>query len=155
MRGFFFEVANRFFATRTSVLYAGLFFWGCKQRFFCFQFSFCPVKQGNRAGSSRNEFYYSRRGAQTSFLLLDCRSCENFGLVHVSIFLLGIKSWSNRTSFLINCQFLTTQLKNELVRNSRNCDSREAENWSGYLSESSQTHSEQSRLAFLALRGKN
>ena len=51
--------------------------------------------------------------------------------------------------------FLTTQLKNELIRNSRECDSRKAETWSGYLSECSQTHSEKSRLDFLALRGKN
>ena len=57
--------------------------------------------------------------------------------------------------FWSTVSFLTTQLKNELVRNYRNCDSREAENWSGYLSKSSQTHSEQSRLDLLALRGKN
>ena len=38
--------------------------------------------------------------------------------------------------------------------NSRNCDNREAGNWSGYLSESSQTHSEKSRLDFLSLPGK-
>ena len=29
-------------------------FRGCKQSF-CFQDSFCPVKRGNRAGSTRNE----------------------------------------------------------------------------------------------------
>ena len=51
--------------------------------------------------------------------------------------------------------FLTTQLKNELVRNSCNFYPREAGNWSGYLSESSQAHSEKSRLDFLASRGKN
>ena len=47
------------------------------------------------------------------------------------------------------------ELKNELVRDSLDCDCREAENWSGYLSESSQSHSEKSRLDFLSLRGKN
>ena len=51
--------------------------------------------------------------------------------------------------------FLTTQVKNKLVRNRRNCDSRETENQSGHLSESSQTHSEKTRLDFFALRGKN
>lgn len=44
-----------------------------------------------------------------------------------------------------------------LVRNSRNCDSREAGNWAMgiYVSESSQTHSEKSRVDFLASRSKN
>ena len=49
--------------------------------FFCFQVSYCPVKRGNRAGSSRNESDYSRRGTQISFPLLESRSCENFGLL--------------------------------------------------------------------------
>ena len=56
--------------------------------------------------------------------------------------------------FWSSVSFMTAQLRNELVRNSRNCDSRETENWSGYLSESRQTHSEKSRLDFLTLRGK-
>ena len=30
------------------------------QSFFCFQVSYCPVKRGNRAGSSRNEFLTTR-----------------------------------------------------------------------------------------------
>ena len=34
-------------------------------------------------------------------------------------------------------------------------DNPEARNWSGYLSESSQTHSDKSRLDFLSLQGKN
>ena len=46
-------------------------------------------------------------------------------------------------------------MKNELARNCRNCYNREAGNWYGYLSVSSQTHSEKSRLDFLSLRGKN
>ena len=33
----------------------------------CFQVSYCPVKRGNRAGSSRNESDYSRRGTRISF----------------------------------------------------------------------------------------
>ena len=50
--------------------------------------------------------------------------------------------------------FLARNLKNELVRNYRNCDNREAGNWSGYLSESGQTHSDKSWLDFPSLRGK-
>ena len=67
------------------------------------------------------------------------------------------KNWQlkKRGLCLINFFFLARKLKNELVRNYRNCDSREAGNWSGYLFESSQTHSEKSRLDFLTLRGKN
>ena len=64
MRDFFFEVANRLF---------------------CCQVSFCPVKRGNQAGFSRNESDYSRRGTQTSFPLLESRSCEKFGVAHFSI----------------------------------------------------------------------
>ena len=89
-----------------AVRYAGLFFWGCRV-FFCFQVSFCPVKRGNRAGSSQNEFDYSRRGTQISFPFLDCRSCENFGLyvAHFSTFFVEKKRLSNRAPFLINCHF--------------------------------------------------
>ena len=47
------------------------------QNFFCFQASYCPVKRRNRAGSSRNESYYSRRGTQISFPLLESRSWES------------------------------------------------------------------------------
>ena len=75
------------FSRGEAVCYAGLFFEVAKRVFFCFQVSFCPVKRGNRAGSSRNEFDYSRRGTQISFLLLDCRSCDNFGLAHFFNFL--------------------------------------------------------------------
>ena len=60
------------------------FFSGCKQRccyFPCyFQVSFCPVKRGSRAGPSRNESAYSRRGTQISFPLLYIRSCESLVL---------------------------------------------------------------------------
>ena len=38
------------------------FFWGCKHIFLCFQVSFCPVRWGNRVGSSRNERDYSTLG---------------------------------------------------------------------------------------------
>ena len=95
-----------------AVLYAELFFFlGCKQRFSWFQVSFSPVKRGNRAGSPRNEFDYSRRGTQTSFLLLDCRSCENFGLAHFSIFLLEKKKLIKRSPlFWSPASFLTTHL---------------------------------------------
>ena len=50
--------------------------------FYCFEVSFVPVKRGNQAGSSRNEFNYPRRGTQTSFPFLHCCSCQNFGLAH-------------------------------------------------------------------------
>ena len=67
----------------------GRFLWGTfffrLQSFFCFQVSYCPVKRGNRAGSSRNEPDYSRRGTQISFPLLESRNCEKFGLAHFSI----------------------------------------------------------------------
>ena len=59
------------------VCYGGLFVLDCRV-FCCFQVRFCPVKRGNRAGFSRNEFHYSRRGTKTSLPLLDCGSCENF-----------------------------------------------------------------------------
>ena len=137
-----------------AVCYAGLFFWGCKQRFFYFQVSFCLVKRGKRAGSARNESDYSRRGTQISFPLLESRSCENFGLSQISISSLEKRNQAE-PPFCSAATFPTRQLKNKLVRNTRNCDPPETENWSGYLSESSQTHSEKIRLDFLSLRGNN
>ena len=118
------------------------FFLRLQTECFCFQVSFCPGKCGNRACSFRNESDYSRRGTQISFQLLESRRCENFGLTVYPI-------WSKK-------KIMARKLKNKLliVRNSRNCDSREAGNWSGYLSESSQTHCEKSRLDILAFRGK-
>ena len=144
-----------YFVPGKAVCYAGLLLLGCKQTFFCFQVSFCPVKRWNRVGSFRNEFDYSREGTQISFPLLDSRSCENFGLLIFQFSCWKKKVYQTEPPFWSTVSFLTTQLKNEPVRNSRNCYCREAENWSGYLSESSQTHSEKSRLDFLALRGKN
>ena len=117
--------------------------------------SCCPVKRGNRAGSSRNESNYSRRGTQISFPLFQVRSCENFGLAHFSTFMLEKKVEETEPPFWSIVSLLTTKLKNELDRNSLNSDSREAKNWSGYLSESSQTHSEKSRPDFLSIRGNN
>ena len=102
----------------------GTFFfrlWGI----FCVQVSYCPAKGGNRAGSSMNEFDYSRRGTQTIFSLLDCRSCENFGLAHFSIFLPEKKLIKQSPNIY---QFSDDTIENEPVRNCRNCDSREAEN---------------------------
>ena len=37
---------------------------------FCFQSSYCPVKEGNQAASSRNKSDYFWRGTQTIFPLL-------------------------------------------------------------------------------------
>ena len=97
MRDFFFEVAKRVF-----------FFW---VKSFS---SFCPVKRGYWAGSSRSEFDYFRSGTWTSFPLIDRRIWENFGIAHLSIFLLEKKRWSNRAPFWWTVSFLTKQLKNEL-----------------------------------------
>ena len=90
----------------------GTFFfrlWGI----FCVQVSYCPAKGGNRAGSSMNEFDYSRRGTQTIFSLLDCRSncCENFGQAHFSVFLPEKKVDQTESQYLPIVSFLTIQLK--------------------------------------------
>ena len=134
-----------FHITILAVCYAELLFWGCKQSIFRFQVSFCHVKRGNRAGSCRNEFDYSRRGtypdqfsASRLSRLQEFRTSSFFN--HLAI---NRKKKVDQTEhpFWSTVSFVTTQLKNELVQNSRNCVSREAVNWSGYLSESSQTHS--------------
>ena len=67
-----------------SRLLCGIFSWLCKP-FFLFLTFFCPVERGNQAGSSWNEFDYSRRGTRTSVPHLDCRSCDNFGLLLAKI----------------------------------------------------------------------
>ena len=41
----------------------------------------CSGKHGNRAGSFRNESGYSRRNTQISSVLLEGRSCDNFGVL--------------------------------------------------------------------------
>ena len=141
-----------------TVCCAGFIFWGCKKIFFCFQVSFCPVKRGNRAGSSRNEWvwllsegYPDQVPASRLSQLREFRTTAHF-----SIFLLEKNVDQTEPPFWSTVSFLTTQLKNELrVLNSRNYDSREAENWYGYLSESSHTHSEKSRHDFLSLQGNN
>ena len=43
---------------------------------------FLPRKARKSSGPSRNESDCSRRGTQTSFPLLESRSCESFGLAH-------------------------------------------------------------------------
>ena len=78
MGDYIFEVANRYFFAFKLVL---------------------PSKERNRAGSSRNEFDYSRRNTQTSFSLLDRRSCDNFGLAHFSMFMLEKKVDQTEPSF--------------------------------------------------------
>ena len=100
------------------------------QSFICFEVRYCPAKRGNRAGSSRNEFDYSRRGTQAIFPLLGCRSYENFGLLIAHFSVLWLEKGVDQTEppFWSAVSFLTPQLKNEVVRHSRNCDSREAEN---------------------------
>ena len=85
--------------------------------FFCFQVSFCPVKRGNRAGPSRNESVYSQRGTQTSFPLLDCRSCDKFGVRSSFCNFLARKKKLIKQSPLFDqlVSFLITQLKNEIL----------------------------------------
>ena len=75
----------------------GIFFKWLQAELFMLSISYCPAKRENRAGSSRNEIDYSRRSNQAIFPLLDCRSCENFGLAHFSIFSLEKKSRSNKS----------------------------------------------------------
>ena len=127
--------------------------------FFLFQVSFCPVKRGNRAGSSRNEFTLGEvpRPVSGVSIVAVAIISDYFILRSSSFFNFLPRKKVDQTEppFWSTVSFQTTQLKNERVRNFRNCDSREAENWSGYLSESSQTYSEKSRLDFLALSGKN
>ena len=148
------------------------------QSFWLLSRSFLPRrtrKRGNRAGSSRNESEYSRRGTQISFPLFESRRREKkincvvrtlaveqnggsdyffhgdsnqdlrstYKPTYYAIFTAHIWSW------LLCTPAIAIKLKNELVRIFRNCDSLEAGNWSGYVSESSQTHSEKSRLDFL------
>ena len=52
--------------------------------FFRFQASVCSVTWGNRAGFSWSETDFSRSGIHISFALLESRSYERFGLVHLS-----------------------------------------------------------------------
>ena len=96
---------------RRSFLMRDFFFWDCKQSFFfCFRVSFWPLTRGNRAGSSRNESDYSRRGAQTSFPASRLSQLREFRTTNSSFFnFVAInrkkKSWSYRAPVLINCQF--------------------------------------------------
>ena len=73
----------------------GAFLLGYKQSIFCLQAinSHCPLKSGNRAGSSRNESDYSRRGTQVSFPLLESRNCDNFGLAHLQLYRQKTDNW--------------------------------------------------------------
>ena len=73
MGEFFFEVANR--------------------AVFCFQVSFFPVKRENRAGSSRNEFDYTRERYPDQFLASRLSQLREFWttVAHFSIFLLEKK----------------------------------------------------------------
>ena len=41
---------------RKAVSYGDFCYLGYKQSFFCVQVRYCPVRRGNRTGSSRNEF---------------------------------------------------------------------------------------------------
>ena len=91
---------------KAAVRYAGLFFWGCKQSCFCFQVSCCPVKRGNQAGSSRNEFDYLRRGTQDpdQFPVYRLSQLREFRTSSFFNFL-PRKKKVIRAPFLINCKF--------------------------------------------------
>ena len=54
-----------------------------------------PPNERKSSGTSLKEFDYSRRGTEAIFPLFACRSCDNIGLAHFSIFLLEKKSRSN------------------------------------------------------------
>ena len=122
MRDFFFEVA--------------------KLSFFCVEVSFFPVKRGNRAGSSRNESDYSRRGTYP----------DQFPASRLS----QLRKKSERYPDQFPAS-RSSQLRefSQFLKILATATNREAGNWSGYPSESRQTHSEKSRLDFLSSRGKN
>ena len=114
---------------------------GCKPSFFRLKILFAPYSEEIEPALLGMSLT-TRRGTSTqiSFLVFESRSCENFVLAQFSI------GWSenwqlNKTRALFDqlFLFLARKLKNELltvvVWKSRNCDSREAENWSGYLSD--------------------
>ena len=115
---------------------------GRKQRFCCVQVSFCPLKRGNRAGSSRNESAYSRRGTQTSFPLLDLSQLREFSKIAKILATATIEK--RETGLGTSPIFFATAT----------IEKRET-GLGTYLSESSQTHSEKRPLDFLSLRGKN
>ena len=60
----FFDFANTFFSVSNLVLLR---------------------RERKSSRFSRNEFDYSRRGTRTSVPHLDCRSCDNFGLLLAKI----------------------------------------------------------------------
>ena len=133
MRDIFFEVAGREFLLSSS---------------------FCPVKRGNRAGSSRNEFDYSRRGTQTTFPLLDFRSCEGVGLARFSIFLLEKEVDEKQNPLLDQLSvFWLHNSKMSLFEILATATLEKQKTWSGYLSESSQTHSERRPGSISSLYG--
>ena len=91
------------------------FFYDANRVFFYFQVSFCHVKRGNRAGSSRNESDYSWRGTQTPVSRLSqlrefrTSSCFNFlarktkGYQTDQLSVFSLHSWKMSWS-----EFLTT-----------------------------------------------
>ena len=91
-----------------SVLYAGLLFLRLKE-ILLLSSQFLPrkVKRENRAGSSRNESDYSRRGTQINFFTASRESqLREFQTSSFSVFLLEKKKLiTNRTPFFVDCQF--------------------------------------------------
>ena len=144
----------RFVSVIKAVSYGGLFFSEVTSKsFFCFQVSYCPVKRKSSRLFSKwvwllSERYPDQFSASRESQLREFRTSSFFNCV-----VRKLTVDQNGGSVLVNFCFLARKLKNELVRNSRNCDNREAGKWPGYLSASSQTHSEKSRLDSLSLRG--
>ena len=98
----------RLWNTKLGRLLCGTFFFRLQNRLFFFpSISFCPVKRGNRAGSSRewvsllSERYPDQLSVSRLSQLREFRtsSFSNFFL------LIGKKKLSNRVPFFINCQF--------------------------------------------------
>ena len=105
---------------------------------------FCPVQRGNRAGVSRNEPDYSRRGTKIRFPLLKGHSCERFGMAQLLNVLSG--KWQLNNMGGGDKLILPRRKQKKWFRSGK---------VTGLPSRVyGQPHSEKSPADFLALRGK-
>ena len=103
-----FELLNS--AADEAVFYAGLFVADCKQGFFfACRLVFAPEIE--------HKSDYSRRGTQVRVPLLECRSCEDSGLLinHLPIFLLEKKLIKQSPLYVSPAAFLTRQFNKKLL----------------------------------------